>query len=345
MSSQKKILLTFDYELFQGKQSGTVQNCMLLPTERILELLTQHKATAVFFIDMMYLYRLKQKAAEYEEARKDFNRIEEQLIKMANSGHYVFNHLHPHWLDACYNPDTNEWILSDDSKYAFASLNESEQEFAFDVTMALLNEILVKAKRYFKPDGYRAGGLYIQPFESFKKHFDKHNIKYEFSVLQNAAGSLQNGKFAFNFSEIAKNIYTFSSDIKQEDIAGTYQEFAMSFIKIPAYTRVLNSIFYRLYSNNKSHKKYGDGISTANPITIADKSKKTSNETFSVEMLNEVKLPLYLNQAINSNYLHLLSHPKLVSDYNLQIFDILLKKLSGIGQVEFDFKKFTQLSQ
>ena len=57
-------------------------------------------------------------------------------------------------------------------------------------------------------------------------------------------------------------------------------------------------------------------------------------------MLNHIKLPLYLKEAQQNNYLHLLSHPKLVSNYNLQVFDKLLGKLEAMKNVEFDFKKF-----
>ena len=90
---------------------------------------------------------------------------------------------------------------------------------------------------------------------------------------------------------------------------------------------------------------HGDGISTSNKIYSTAKNKFSSTETFSVEMLNEIKLPLYLKEAKQNNYLHLLSHPKLVSDYNLQQFDNLLKKLIALGNTEFDFKKFELAEQ
>ncbi len=342
MSVKTDILLTFDYELFQGRHSGSVKNCMLLPTERILALLDKNKARAIFFVDMMYLCRLEEVATQNPQAQSDFALIETQIIEMANQGHYVFNHLHPHWLDAVYHPENNEWTLLDDSKYCFESLSAGEREHVFGITMALLNNILAKAKKKFKPDGYRAGGLYIQPVQSFLPQFKKHGINYEFSVLKNASGKLSNGKFSFSFPASLKNVYRFSNDINTEDTAGAYTEFAMKFASIPVHYRVMNSIFYRLFSHSKNHTRYGDGVSTSNPITIADKNQNTSNETFSVEMLNEVKLPLYIKEAKQYKYLHLLSHPKLISDYNLQVFDLLLQKLTATGNAEFDFKKFAK---
>ena len=47
---------------------------------------------------------------------------------MAEGGHYVFNHIHPHWVDAVYDEQKNEWTLLNDSKYAFESLTEQERD-------------------------------------------------------------------------------------------------------------------------------------------------------------------------------------------------------------------------
>lgn len=342
MTSQKKILITFDYELFLGKKSGSAHNCILLPTAKILSLLKKHKVTAIFFVDMLYLCRLKEAAEKYAKAKTDFNLIEAQLIEMAENGHYVFNHLHPHWLDAVYNPTNNEWELADASKYVFESLAQVERDSVFEKTMTLLNEILSRAKTKFPADGYRAGGLYIQPFASFKKYFEKHGIQNDFSVLINAIGESESGKNDFNFSGIEKNIYSFGNNVIQEDMSGSYTEYTMRFVKIPFAYRLLNSIFYRLFSRNKNHLRYGNGTSTSNKIFSSGSNKFASTETFAVEMLNDIKLPLYVNEAKQNNYLHLLSHPKLVSDYNLNVFDKLLGKLTALENAEFDFKKFTK---
>ncbi len=340
MVEQKKILVTFDCELFLGKRSGSVANCMFLPTVKVLDLLKRHKVTAIFFVDMLYLCRLKEAAGKFSKAKNDFDLIERQLIEMAEQGHYVFNHLHPHWLDAIYDETKNEWLLADASKYAFESLTETERENVFETTMKLLNEILNKASRKFTPNGYRAGGLYIQPFTSFKKYFEKHGIENDFSILINAIGESYSGAGNFNFSGIEKNIYSFNDEVDIEEKNGTFKEYAMRFVEIPIASRLLNSVFYRLYSKNKNHQRHGDGISTSNKIYSSTKKRFASTETFAVEMLNEIKLPLYLKEAERNNYLHLLSHPKLVSDYNLHVFDKLLGKLKAMKNVEFNFKKF-----
>src|SRR6478609_9323839 len=109
---KKSVLLTFDYELFQGTKSGSVKNCLIKPTSRLLPILDQYGAKSVFFVDMLYVYRLSEIVEGYPKAKADFNLIKHQIMEFANRGHYVFNHLHPHWLDAKYIAEENQWDLS-----------------------------------------------------------------------------------------------------------------------------------------------------------------------------------------------------------------------------------------
>ena len=44
----KQVLFTFDYELFLGHRSGSVENCMILPTKKLLEVLKKYRAKVLF---------------------------------------------------------------------------------------------------------------------------------------------------------------------------------------------------------------------------------------------------------------------------------------------------------
>ena len=152
--------------------------------------------------------------------------------------------------------------------------------------MSLLNEILMKSSQHLPADGYRAGGLFIQPFSSFKKHFEKHGIIHEFSILKNAKGLLEKGEVSFNNEGVKKNIYRFSENVTEEDGAGIYTEYTLEFVQMPIVTRLLNSIFYRVFKRKANHKKYGDGIPTANKMSSVGGSKFTSTETFSLQKIH-----------------------------------------------------------
>src|ERR1700739_3552615 len=103
---KKNILFTFDYELFLGKKSGSVNRCVLEPTQKLLAIFSEYKISgAIFFVDTTWLIRLKEVAFNNSAAKKDFEKIVEQLRDVVSRGHYVFPHLHPHWINASYLPE------------------------------------------------------------------------------------------------------------------------------------------------------------------------------------------------------------------------------------------------
>ena len=114
MEESKQILFTFDYELFLG-QSGSVENCMILPTEKLFRF-WKNTLLAFIFVDLTYLVRLNEIKGNIK-AQKDWRLIEEQVNKISSLGHYIFYHVHPHWMDAVYVHDSNEWDLSNKADF------------------------------------------------------------------------------------------------------------------------------------------------------------------------------------------------------------------------------------
>ena len=88
------MILTFDYEVFLGHQTGTIDNCVLKPTRQILEVLKQNNAKAIFFVDATWLLFLK------ENIPADLRLVEEQLLDIIKTGSTVELHLHPQWINA-----------------------------------------------------------------------------------------------------------------------------------------------------------------------------------------------------------------------------------------------------
>ena len=54
MAKAKLLLITFDYELFLGEQSGAVTQCLINPTDRLLASLNSYGLKALFFIDTVF---------------------------------------------------------------------------------------------------------------------------------------------------------------------------------------------------------------------------------------------------------------------------------------------------
>jgi hypothetical protein len=135
--------LLFDYELFLGNRSGHIHDCMIEPTNRLMAIMAKHKIRSVFFVDTTYLLRLKKQAENSTQCAADFKTVATQLTDLVKQGHFVYPHVHPHWLDAIYDEKTNQWQLNDTAKYRFHNISDSEKAMVFNGSVKILEEILL----------------------------------------------------------------------------------------------------------------------------------------------------------------------------------------------------------
>jgi hypothetical protein len=338
----KQVLFTFDYELFLGKRSGTVSRCLIEPTERLLEIFGQRKLKMIFFVDTTYLLRLRELSLQSEAAMYDYNRVTAQVVQMVHRGHYVFPHLHPHWLDAKYIQKENQWDLSDVSRYRFHSLHAEERKKLFGDCMQLLRDLILPVQKGYKLDAYRAGGWCIQPFADFKPEFESHGIQFDFSVLKNSHLFSEPFQFDFRTVQSTPDIYPFSED-PLVPTAGGFREFTISMINEPGIvTSLMERTLVKVLPGNQK-ASYGDGYSVTRvanePIDAPALRNEKKTRMASIELMNRLNLFRYLDFLKEHSYMHFISHPKMLSNHNFVNFEQFLKKVSSEFKLETDFKK------
>ena len=336
---EKQVLLTFDYELFLGLNSGTVEQCMILPTDKIHQVLSKHNTKAVFFVDTTYIYRLEEQAIKYKQAENDLIKIKNQLKQLATDGHSLFHHFHPHWLDAIYSPSNNTWDCSNHSRFALSNLEVDQIKSIISYSDIFLRSLYPKDQTplFF---GFRAGGLYSQPFERLVPFFKEKNIKYDFSVLKGAFSDQKNYRFDYmNALNIKEPFYRFENSNTEVHPSGFFMEFSMNNFSMNIFQRIINSIYYRLNSQKDTWKRFGDGNSSGNRIQNSARNL-ISNETFSIELLNKIKAIFYYLYLKKNNSIHIISHPKLVSEHSMEAFDRLLGVLNKRFTINSKFDTF-----
>ena len=239
-SIQKNLFFTFDYELYLGEKSGGVDKCVLEPTQKLLDIFNPYKIKAIFFVDLTWLLKLKEISKAYPIAQQDYINVTRQIQEIYKRGHYIFPHLHPHWEDGYYIPETNQWRLIRYVTFRLHYLAKEEQEILFEKSVSLLKEILGND---YTPVGYRAGGWSIQPFDDFKPLFKKYGIKYDFSVLPGDK-YFSNGPH-YDFSTITiEEPYTFSEDLTPSN-KGEFVEFPISLIKVTKSKKLQNRVLLK----------------------------------------------------------------------------------------------------
>lgn len=346
MPEKKLLLNTFDYELFLGQRSGTIDNCLLTPTNMVMDVLDKHQMKAIFFVDTTHILKLKDYSEKYHPCKTDFNLIKTHLQSIVKKGHYVFPHIHPHWLDAIYIPESNEWNLSNVTKYRFNSISVDEREELFNNSIDLISEIIKPVDKNYKIDAYRAGGWCIQPFDDFKFLYKKHNIKYDFSVL--GGFYLFSSVQYFDFSKAPKkNIYNFSNDVIIEDSSGEFTEFNLSSIEPSAYQRYMHKIWlkalHRIFNDHSYNRGKGQIAKQLMDEGVKSNSRLqnilTSNlERVSIELLSKPKVNHYLNYLEKNNYMHFISHPKMLIKHHMKSFDRFLTEARNLYDIETDFR-------
>lgn len=335
---KKNILLTFDFELFLGSSSGSVDNCLIKPTLELMKVVEKYQLSPVFFVDTLYLHRLKEITTTNIPAAKDYEKIKQLLQRIISYGGYIFHHIHPHWLDAIYLPDINQWDVSNKQRFALSNLNYQEIEEVFSISNAVVSEIYSETKM---PEflGFRAGGLYAQPFKCYMKQMEKYNIRYDFSVLKNAKSTGMSGLYEFDYSVFPdEDIYTFSEDLLIKQEQGKFIEVSMDQLRLRGIYKILNGTYYRININKESWKRLGDGTPSTNQVKTAVKSSKlSSTETFSIELLNNYKARLYERYFKHKQFMHLISHPKLFSQHNIEAFDYFISRMKLRFNIETDY--------
>lgn len=337
----RNIILSFDYELFLGRDSGTVQKSLIGPTEKVLSLLKRNRLSAIFFIDTMYLCRLQEMAGIYPAARKDYALISDQLRRMVGEGHEVFIHLHPHWLDANYDPETNRWDLSDHRRYCFSSLTDAEKEAAFHDSCQVLHDIL--GSRHITLDTYRAGGWCIQPFEEFHPYFREYGIRYECSVIPGKWYASDAHQYDFSKAP-DRAIYAFDRDIMVENASGPFTALTISVIDVPRWISYLdnkvNVLFFLLkwpYA-----RPLGDGKTVQSDRSESGDSRQENvkREMASFERSGIFFLFAFMRALKRHEYLHFISHPKVLSGMNLFFTGLFLRLMTRRYRVSTDFRGF-----
>ena len=145
-----KSLLTLDYELFFGSIVGTPQASIIDASNKLLTVLNEFNAKAVFFVDATYLLRLKEYAGSSSELSCDYDDVVSHIKYLEGEGHQIQLHIHPHWLDSFH--DTVTWNIVAD-RYRLADWSKAEAAQIISDSITELNSHLEN-----KVFAFRAGG-------------------------------------------------------------------------------------------------------------------------------------------------------------------------------------------
>ena len=251
-----QVLFTFDYELFFGTDTGSVEKCMIEPTAALLKLSENYQVGMTFFIDVGYLIKLEELAPNYAQLQADLAKVKAQIAEMVRLGCSVQLHIHPHWEKSTY--DGKKWQIVTDNCYKLDDFSDVEIEQIVKRYGLYLQELTHQPVHSF-----RAGGWCIQPFSRLQKVFKELNLRIDSSVFP--GGKFQSPHYDFDFTSVPafSSAYRFENDVCIDDPEGHFTEYPI------ASWRYSPAFYWRLYALGRlqpaRHKMIGDGSFLAQP--------------------------------------------------------------------------------
>lgn len=248
---KKTIILSYDYELFFGKCSGTVKKTIIEPTETLMSAMENCGLRGNFFVDYLMFWALENQNDSL--TRRDLQLLKRQVADMVLRGHRVELHLHPHWIDAKYNGD-GTWDFSDFTHYSLSSLDEQTIMQLFKDGAEYLNNLAQEIIPDYRVCAFRAGGWAVQPFDKLKKAFKETGLSIDSSTSHGIYKYMIDSYYDFRDSP-NKSFYFFNDDVCKEESNGEFRE-----VPITSFHRNLFLVLIdRLYSKRGYFKSYADG--------------------------------------------------------------------------------------
>lgn len=314
------IYITLDYELFFGTKSGTAENCIIKPTERLLQILDVYGVKATFFVDSGYLTSLERQKEEFEELSHDLKKIIGQIKALTDQGHAIGLHIHPHWEDSQF--DGKAWVF-DTKRYRLFDFNHAEANQIIEKHIAILER-----HSGIKPIAYRAGGWSAQPFDHIKDVLKKNGILIDSTVYPGGKYQSENQYFDFTGVPRYKTSYRFSDDLTVEDANGAFTEIPISSFEV-------SPMFYwnfasKKFLKQKKHLPFGDGQAIAmeknNVVKLLTRSSISvvSMDGYKASLLKKALSKYKKNTADSGNFV-IIGHPKAFTEYSLEKVNEFIK--------------------
>ena len=328
-----RFLFTFDYELFLGPETGSIERCLLVPTERLLDLGRKYGVKYVFFVDTLFLIKLHEESKYIQHLDADYRNVVTQLKKASLEGHEIGLHLHPQWYYSSYDTKNNRWLL-DYKHYKLADCSFIDIEKMVRLSCELINEITGTP-----PLSYRAGGYSAPNTKEFWDLLRDNGIRYDTSVIM---GEQSNTSFqSYDYSYLISPIpFRFSYKNTVVDAEGHFMEFPISTLVVSRLFRaIVEKPLIKIYHNYLS--VFGDGKGVG---FLYDKQIPTSQKPglldpirlrSSVDFRNAVWAKKFIKNGIRKQYPYIvfIGHPKNQTEYSLKKIEQLLKNRQFAAKV------------
>ena len=329
-----KILFSLDYEIFFGEHCGSVKNCIIHPTQLLIDLLNKYNYKASLFVDAGFLLQLKQQAIKFPQLQQQYDAIRKQLQLLSSQGHDIQLHIHPHWQDSYY--DGNKWVINT-QRYRLHDFNPQE---ILEIVKTYKQELESCSQQ--KVFAFRAGGWCLQPFKEIQSALKECGIWLDSTVF--SQGHSDDPTRWFDFKNAPKKPHWhFNDDPLTPQKEGYFTELPISA------TKTSPLFFWQLGLRKKFSGKlftpFSDGQSmVANRSYYIERLTKTTYGPVMIDGLKagqlEKALKEHLQQSDSDTVFNVMGHPKSQSPYSLIKLESFIKAHQELTSITFQDLKY-----
>lgn len=329
------VAITFDYELFFGKNNATSEEILFSPTNELLDLLDKYGVKATFFADVLSVYmHTKEGLNDYSTA------FTEQIKDMIARGHDVQLHIHSNWLQSKYNGvqwdfDTNSYRIH---TFGFNKDSDTSAHSIINWGKEYLENTLKPINPNYRCIAFRAGGYCVQPHNELFKALKENGIHIDSSVVFKQKA---NGVNLYDFTDLPERYgWLISADSPMNYIAENGEN---AIFEIPI-ASIKNSLLRRLFCKNTERQLPRGEIKGTfignGKVEVPKKISKVKklfnyNKQYKFLTVDSVSYKLLmrkLKKIVNKNtkkpmFVATIGHPKLISNVWLQNFEGLLTQI------------------
>ena len=171
------LTLSQDYELF-FQRSGSIEKCLIEPCELLGDFAHENGVRITYFVDAGMLCCMERLASTNNSLVRDLGRVRSHITSLAEQGHEIGLHIHPHWEDTSFA--SGEWDFSG-TRYQLSQFSGTEADEIVTRYTRTLNELCDGRVRT-----YRAGGFCIEPFEDIRGALLREGVTVDSSVVPGA---------------------------------------------------------------------------------------------------------------------------------------------------------------
>lgn len=330
----KHFYLTIDYELFLGLETGSVMDCMINPTNKLMSILSHNDSKMTVFWDVLHYMKLLEYVSIYPNLQNDIDHIQHQILDLIANGHDVQLHLHPHWIDAIYNGQKWKFIYDHFSLQTLSDDDDVKNIYGLRgciyQSMNIMKKLIHTKYPNYRINKFRAGGYKVEPFSRIASIFKEYGIYVDSSVCPGMYNLHPISSYDFRNYPI-NNKYTFDSSPKIEG-EGSFIEFPIKTIKLSGVRNLYYKMLRKLKYPNLEQNRCGKGVASTSRVLnkqsifrkVYNNLLTTKLEMFTTDSMFPEKFKYIINQV--DDYSVMILHPKLMNSVNVSVVEAMLKK-------------------